>query len=334
MSLNIAVIGFGFMGMTHAINILKNPRLKLSAIVEKNPEKVYNQLSGGGGNFSTGDLDAKELSSVRMYTDLNECLKNESIDACVVAVHTDLHYEIAWQALEAGLHVFLEKPFCLDIGKGEALIELARERGLMLMVGQVVRFMPAYRTLKKWIETNELGKLEFLSLSRYSGLPSWGQWKEKQQEFGSTGGALFDLLIHDIDFAQWVCGIPDDIEAQCLPGKLSSHDYVSALWAYRDSGLRIKIDGGNTFHSAFPFQASYAARFEHASVLLSCKDPENIMVATDSGIRRVPAGDANDGFSGEIDYFAHCLASGEPPSECTPESALQTIRICYGHLNR
>ena len=333
MSLNIAVIGFGFMGMTHAINILKNPRLKLAAIVEKDPEKVHNQLSGGGGNFPTGNLDAEELSSVRVYTDLNECLKNESIDACVVAVHTDLHEEIARLALEAGLHVLLEKPFCLDIGQGEALIALARKHGLLLMVGHVVRFMPAYRTLKKWIETNELGKLECLSLSRYSGLPSWGQWKEKQQDFGSTGGALFDLIIHDIDFAQWVCGVPDEIEAQWLPGKLSSHDYVGSLWAYRDSGLRIKIEGGNTFHSAFPFQASYAARFEHASVLLSCKDPENILVATDSEIRRVPAGDANDGFSGEIDYFARCLANGEPPAECTPESALQTIRLCHSLLS-
>lgn len=329
---NIAVIGFGFMGMTHAINILKNPHLKLAAIVEKDPEKVHRQLAGQSGNFSTGDLDAKELSSVRIYTDLNECLNNESIDACVVAVHADQHYGLTLMALDAGLHVFLEKPFCLDAGQGEALISLARERTLTLMVGHVVRFMPAYLTLKNWIENREFGRLEFLSLSRYSGLPSWGQWKEKQLDFGSTGGALFDLIIHDIDFAQWVCGVPDDIEAQCLPGKLSSHDYVSALWAYRDTGLRVRIDGGNTFHSAFPFQASYAARFEHASVLLSCKDPENIMVATDSEIRRVPAGDANDGFSGEIDYFARCLGSGEPPLKCMPESALQTIRLCYDHI--
>jgi len=333
MKKNIAVVGFGFMGMTHTMNILKNPNLNLTAIVDKNPENIRKNIGKQSGNFSSGTISAEQISAINIYSSFAECLQGEKLDACVIAVHTSLHYQLALQALEAGIHVFLEKPFCLEIPEGEHLIALAKEKNRILMIGHVVRFMPAYLTLKKWIDTGEMGKLEFLSLSRFSGLPVWGQWKEKQKDFGSSGGALFDMVIHDIDYAQWVCGKPDHIVSQCLPGKLSNNDYVTALWKYNHSNLVVKIEGGNTFHTAYPFQAAFTARFENASVLFSCKDPENIIVTTDTETTLVPAGDAMDGFSGELGYFAACMVNNELPVECTPESALDSIKICNNHIN-
>lgn len=330
--MNIVVVGFGFMGMTHTLNILKNPNLRLKAIVDSVPENILEKLNEQSGNFSTGSIDSEQLSGVKTYSGLGECLQVEKPDACIIAVHTALHYEMAKMALEAGVNVFVEKPFCLRVEEGEELIELARSRNKVLMVGQVVRFMPAYETLKRWIDTQEFGRLEFLKLSRFSGVPIWGQWKDRQKEFGSSGGALFDLVIHDIDFAQWVCGVPENIDAQILPGKLSSHDYVSALWEYNHSDLVVKIDGGNTFHASYPFQAGFSARFENASVFYSSLDPHNIHVTTDTDTTMVSGGDANEGFSNELYYFAECIQSGTQPDKCTPESALESIRICYRHV--
>ena len=327
------VLGFGFMGKTHTGNLLKNPNVQLVAIVDKNTENIQKNLKEESGNFSTDSFSYEELSKVNIYADFEECLKTEKPDACIIAVHTNLHYEMAKLGLESGCHVFLEKPFCLHVTEGEELIKLARAKNKILMIGHVVRFMPAYLKLKTWIDSGEFGKLEFLSLSRFSGVPAWGQWKEKQIEFGSSGGALFDLVIHDIDFARWVCGVPDEISASCLPGKLSKHDYVSALWNYRNNNLHVKIEGGNTFHPAYPFQASFSARFENASVLYYPKDPENIIVATDTETTLVPAGDASDGFSAELDYFVLCIKENKQPDMCTPESALESIRICYRHTN-
>lgn len=332
--INIVVLGFGFMGKTHTGNILKNPNVRLTAIVDKNTENIQKNLKEESGNFETDSFSEEELARVNFYTDFAECLETEKPDACVIAVHTNLHVEMAKLALDAGCHVFLEKPFTLDVAVGEALIDLARAKNKVLMIGHVVRFMPAYQTLKNWIDSEEFGRLEFLSLSRFSGVPAWGQWKDKQKDFGSSGGALFDLVIHDIDFARWVCGVPEKISANCLPGKLSNHDYVSGLWSYGNQNLHVKIEGGNTFHTAYPFQAAFSARFENASVLYYPKDPENIIVATDAETTLVPAGDANDGFSGELEYFVSCIAENKHPEKCTPESALESIKICYRHLNR
>ncbi len=329
--MNIAVIGFGFMGTTHAMSILNNPALRLAAVVDKEPRNIRKNLDNQMGNFSIEKPDADILSSVGIYTDVATCLENEKIDACVIAVHTDLHYEITRQVLNAGVHAFLEKPFCIEVTEGERLIALAREKNLLLMIGQVVRFMPAYVRLKNWIDSGEYGALKFLSLSRFSGTPAWGQWKEKQQDFGISGGALFDMVLHDIDFARWVCGEPDTVVSQNLPGKLSNHDYVSALWKYQQKDLHVKIEGGNIFHTAFPFQASFAARFKHASILYSPMDPGNIIITTDTQTHLIPAGDAGEGFQAEIDYFAHCLATQSPPLKCTPESALESIKTCHRH---
>jgi len=328
----VAVIGFGFMGLTHTINILKNKRLQLKAIVDRDPGIIEKKLTEQTGNFSTGCLSEESLEGINKYASLDECLVMEDIDACFICVHTGLHFDMTKKALLAGKHVFLEKPMCLDIKQGEELIRLANKRNLILMPGQVVRFMPAYLELKRWMIVQEYGPLEFLSLSRFAGIPSWGEWAARQADFGSSGGALFDLVLHDIDFVQSILGNPDSIRSEILPGRLSGHDYINAIWKYDNNRITVKVEGGLIFHSTFPFHAGFSAKFEKASILYHTLQPDHISIATDHGVMQVWAGPANDGFSGEIEYFATCIDEGTRPVLCTPESALQTIRICYDHL--
>ncbi|MCA1758820.1 MAG: Gfo/Idh/MocA family oxidoreductase, partial [Bacteroidales bacterium] len=140
--IKIVVLGFGFMGKTHTGNLLKNPHVQLVALVDKNTENIQKNLKEESGNFSTDSFGEEELSKVNIYTDFAECLKTEKPDACVVAVHTNLHIEMAKLALESGCHVFLEKPFTLDVEEGQALINLARTKNKVLMIGHVLRFMP------------------------------------------------------------------------------------------------------------------------------------------------------------------------------------------------
>ena len=162
--------------------------------------------------------------------------------------------------------------------------------------------------------------------------PSWGEWVERRGSFGSTGGALFDLLIHDIDFVNYILGLPGSIKCDYFPGLLSKHDYISALWSYFDRDLKVKIEGGNIFHASFPFQAGYMAQFEKASIQYATMNGDIIRIATDSGIEEIPSGKAGDGFYDEIAYFAKCIILNRPPVECMPESALQTIQLCYDHI--
>jgi len=328
----VAILGFGFMGMTHAENILKNSELELVAIIDKNPNAVAEKLQSRTGNFDTGELDQDKLAQIKKYSSLDDCLEYEELDALIISVHTDLHYEMTRKVLLHGKHVFLEKPFCLNMQQAEELIQLAKEKDKILMVGHVVRFMPPYQKLKEMLDSGIYGKLKFLSLSRYSGVPAWGEWMDRRTSFGSSGGALFDLLIHDIDYVNFILGMPGSIKCNYLPGLLSKHDYVTALWSYFDKDINVKIEGGNIFHSSFPFQAGYMAHFELASVQYSTVKGDIIQIATDNQSIDIPSGQAGDGFYNEMAYFAHCINHNVKPVACMPESALQTIQLCYDHL--
>jgi predicted dehydrogenase len=90
---NIAVVGFGFMGLTHTLNILRNKDLKLSAIVDKNPALIEKTINGKVGNISTGSIDPKKLKGVNKYSNLDDCITSEDLDAVDICVHTNLHYE-------------------------------------------------------------------------------------------------------------------------------------------------------------------------------------------------------------------------------------------------
>jgi hypothetical protein len=74
------------------------------------------------------------------------------------------------------------------------------------------------------------------------------------------------------------------------------------------------------------------AQFENASVQYSTVKGDIIQIATDSSLEEVPSGLAGDGFYNEIAYFAKCINQNRPPLECMPESALQTIQLCYDHI--
>lgn len=331
--MKVAVIGFGFMGIAHSHNILKNKDMELAAIIEKDADSVIRKIDDPEGNFSTGDMDVDALKKVPVYTSLQACLEKEKLDAVHVCVHTNLHYPMVKEALESGLHVLVEKPFVLDVEKGEELIRMAKQRKLILMVAHVVRFMSPYKKLEQIIHSETYGKLKFLSLSRFSGLPVWGQWKEKQKDFGSSGGALFDLIIHDIDFASFILGeAPEKIKSSNLAGKLSKHDYVNATWEYSSKDVTVKIEGGNIFHTNFPFRAEYVAVFEKATVSFSTNNADHIYISRDEESISIDANDLGDGYYNEIELFAGSIKAAKLPGKFSPESALDTIRLCYRHI--
>ena len=329
---NVVVVGFGFMGITHSLNILKCKNLNLVAIVEKEVKSVSEKLNKDQGNLSTGTANATELQNIPVYETLEACLEKETVDAVHVCVHTDLHHPIVKLALERGLHVLVEKPFVLDLKKGEELIKLAKVKNRVLMVAHVVRFMSPYKILTGFVENKKFGNLKFLSLFRFSGLPVWGQWTDKQLDFGSSGGALFDLCIHDIDFAIFLLGKPETINSQVLPGKLSNHDYINATWKYPANNLTVQIEGGNIYHSKYPFQAGYTAVFENATVHYSTNNSGKIFIDNDLERKSIEAGNLEKGYLDEIELFAESIENGELPTEFAAGSALETIKLCYKHL--
>ena len=97
---------------------------------------------------------------------------------------------------------------------------------------------------------------------------------------------------------------------------------------------KLNSETGNIFHPTFPFQAGYIAGFENATVSYTTLKGDVIGISDNIKLKDVPAGDIGAGYYNEIEYFAGCLRNNSEPSECTPESSLLSVRLCYEHLKK
>jgi predicted dehydrogenase len=97
---------------------------------------------------------------------LEELLSDAEIDAVVVATPVRFHYEMAKACLEAGKHVFIEKPMARTVGEAEELVALADRQGLVIMVGHTFLFSPAVRRLKQIVDAGDIGEVQYISARR------------------------------------------------------------------------------------------------------------------------------------------------------------------------
>ena len=105
---------------------------------------------------------------------------------------------------------------------------------------------------------------------------------------------------------------------------------------FKACGITVQVNSDfpiaeNTFHSKFPFQANFMADFENASILYSTHEPDHIQVSNNDQIVLIQT-ENSDGYYNEIEYFANCLQTKSQPELCMPQSALQSIKLCYDHL--
>jgi predicted dehydrogenase len=175
----VAVVGSGYFGRFHANHYSRNPRAKLVAVVDTDAERARTVAAEFGG---------EAVSDYRSILG--------KVDAASVAVPTPLHYDVARELVEAGIHVLVEKPLTDSVESGQMLTKLAEARKAVLQVGHIERFSSAYRTLAKIIS-------DPLYFESYRIAP----WKNR----GVEVDVILDLMIHDIDM---IIGLVDSPVAQ------------------------------------------------------------------------------------------------------------------------
>jgi len=151
-TVNVALVGHGYWGP----NLLRN----------------YVELPGTWVNWVC-DADEKALKrahnrypAIPITTDYGEVLADADVDAVLIATPISTHFQLAQEALEAGKHVFVEKPLAASSEACRQLVELADDRGLTLMVGHTFVFSPPVRKVKELLDDGELGEVRFISSSR------------------------------------------------------------------------------------------------------------------------------------------------------------------------
>jgi predicted dehydrogenase len=148
------------------------------------------------------DLDSERLSAVgRRYpfatttSDYRDLLRDPELQAVVIATPVATHFSFAREALEAGKHVLVEKPFTSSVREAETLIEIARRKSLTLMVDHTFVYTGAVRKIKELIESGEIGDLLYFDSTRINlGL------------FQNDINVVWDLAPHDLSIMDFVIG--------------------------------------------------------------------------------------------------------------------------------
>lgn len=313
--MRLAVVGLGFMGGVH-INALKSiPAVRLAAVVSRDEAKLSGDLRGSGGNLGGGG-EIFDFSRVKKYRDFTAALALPEIDAFDLCVPTDLHESMAIEALRAGKHVLVEKPMALTAAACQRMIGEARRAGRVLMAGQVLRFFPAYRVLLDAVKDS--GEIRSATFRRRCARPAWAAW---QKDSSRSGGAVLDLLIHDLDFVLRLFGAPNAVTAT---GRVEGDaDIVSARLFY--AGGRVVDVTGGWHPGKFPITMKYRVTGGDFSIEFNFNEhPPRI---TRGGVTADMQLAKADGYAAEIAYFAKCARLGRIPELCRPEESAEAVRL-------
>lgn len=320
MSLRVLVIGFGFMGQTHAGSILKNPEAELAGIVD--PFNPAERLGSIKGNTNSVCITAEDVAGIPHYTDMEEAFRQAHADACIIALPTKLHVEGVLKALSHGLHVMVEKPFAIEIADCDTMVRAAENAGRILAVGQSARCGQDNQFIRSCILDRRFGKLKYMDLFRACGLPDWGNWKDPVF-FRASGGALFDMVSHDLDFTRYCLGEPDEVSADPRPARPFAGNLISAVLRFGDAVVQVR--GGFLTPSKFPFKRHYTVCFENAALTSEIPGECSIVDANGIHAQELPACSSH---RLETDRFVEaCLGRGEV--YCTGADAAGTIRLCW-----
>jgi predicted dehydrogenase len=148
----VAVVGLGYWGPNLVRNLQELPDAELTAVCDMREDAL--------------ETIARRYPAVATTTSFDEIVADPSIDAVALATPVSTHYPLALAALEAGKHVFIEKPLAASSDEARALQEAAEERELVLMPGHTFLYSPPVNTIRDLIQSGDLGEIYFISTSR------------------------------------------------------------------------------------------------------------------------------------------------------------------------
>ena len=168
-ALRIGVVGIGHLGFHHARNYARMKDVDLVGVADVSEERLN---------------EARDKLGVRAFEDPAELMP--LVDAVSVAVPTTSHYRVASEFLKRGVHTLIEKPITPEVEQGGALVDMARNAGVVLQVGHIERYNPAVRAV-----VSQIRNPRYIECHRLSPFVSRG----------TDVDVVLDLMVHDIDLA-------------------------------------------------------------------------------------------------------------------------------------
>lgn len=318
---NIGIIGLGFIGKMHLSVLRQSALASVVAVADRNPANLEGKASEGNLAIS-GDIS---LEGVARYEDGDALLRDPKVEAVLIALPTYLHKEYILKAIAAGKHILCEKPLTLNTAEGSEVLDALKGYDRVFMSAQCIRFWPVYVEARNIILSGVYGKLLSAQFTRQSGKPTWS-WQGWLLDEARSGGAALDLHIHDVDFANYLLGAPDFIDAVGSVQSGEGMGQINALYTYTN-GPVLALDGGWNHPAGFPFRMAFRMELEQAALEYNSVIDGNLHVYTAEGGHATPELLPGDGYSREHEYFLRCIMEGREATEACAESAIAALTM-------
>jgi predicted dehydrogenase len=255
--IKFAIAGAGFISKIHAIALQSLPDVEVVSLVER---------------FTKTALPFMRQFGVKNhYKTVNDLLEMDHIDALIIGTPNFLHAPQAIVALNAGVHVMVEKPMAMNAREAYLMLEASKKSGSLLMVAHCWRFDPEVIWLKKQVQAQRFGKI--IRTKGYGVHENWGPSGWFTQKKLAGGGAMADMGVHALDTARFLLCDPlpesvyarigtyftkndvDDTGTLLVNWKGGAQSYIEAGWWQPHSDgpeAATQIYGTNAFGQLFP----------------------------------------------------------------------------------
>ena len=222
------LIGCGRVAQHFYLPILESlPRGRLSAVADCDP----NQL----------EPIRRRFPGVKTFADHRQLLKDGGIEAVIVATPPYLHADMTIDAIRAGMHVLVEKPFTTSLADAEKVVDATKGSGVKVMVGFNRRRMPRNKEARRFIESGAFGEPfagEITLVGANEG--AWRPHTDYHLRRATGGGSLFDFSSHQIDLVRFIFG-QEVVSVRCHLESRRSEDDTTWLYLTLDQGAIVNV---------------------------------------------------------------------------------------------
>ncbi|WP_141770131.1 Gfo/Idh/MocA family protein [Bacillus massilinigeriensis] len=312
---NIGLVGFGFIGKTHFHAYQKIENARVTAICTKNPRNT--PLSNYEGIY---------------VTDYDDLLNNKEIDLIDICLPTYLHEEYIIRAANAGKSIICEKPLTLSLKSANRILEAVQKNDVELFVAHVLRFWPEYKVIKTYCESGKLKDIELITAKRLGQSPKWSSWFQYPEK---SGGALYDLLLHDVDFLFFLLGEVESVYAVGIKNKYGAWDHVMSILSFKNN-TRAYVEASQRMPEGFPFTMSLRAQTTDNLLDFQIIAGENIenrnthsskFIYYSKEIKKHIKVEQEDPFQNELSYFVDCIENNQVNQLIPLEDVLYSLKL-------
>jgi predicted dehydrogenase len=317
--IRLGVIGYGYWGPNLVRNFVEARGSQVIAVSDLRQERL--------------SLVKARYPNIKTTTNHQELFVDSTIDAIAIATAVSSHFDIAWQALQAGKHVLVEKPMTATSEQAARLIEEAEKRHRVLMVDHTFVYTGAVRKMRELIEGKELGDVYYYDSVRVNlGL------------FQHDVNVIWDLAVHDLSIMNYVLDeFPVAVSAtgmNHLPGQPENIAYVTLFfnrsilahlhvnWLSPVKVRRTLIGGSQKMIVYDDLDPSERIKVYDKGITFN-QNPESIykmLIGYRTGDMWAPQLDMSEALSTEVSHFIHCIETGERPMT-DGEAGLRTVGI-------